>query len=339
MCILFSALSGMAMAFWFGESYVPFLPPRGTTSTSPQTPSLDTSTTFVLTADSFVGDDGKPVTVKGASFSHGMGVVQKQIETFQNIVQAHPELGSTILYIATFDGQTIGAYGANGPITDPSQIPPNSKRIISFIADIQGDTIDEKTGKTSFSADSVYKTLSYALEALKKSNAPIIVNLSLSADSQVQALEDLMNSYPNALFVASAGGWPGNYAATLNNVIAVGSTSDSREGTGKNIVYAPGRVEVVNPSTGVPESAYGRSFSVPQAVMTAALAWQQNGNFSSADVKNIIIGPTLVATADSEPGILNPQASLELTKSYTPSTPNVGIVNLPPSGFEFGFIW
>jgi len=341
--ILFSAISGIAMAFWFSGpgGYVNVPLPQEATSPTTQSPTLNTNTVFVLTADSFVDDQGNPLNLRNTSFSHGMGVVTKQIETFQKIAQSDPGLSSTILQIATFDGKTLAIYDANGPIADPSKISPDSKRIVIFIADIQGDTVNKDTGKISFSADSVYKTLTSALEALKKTNSPVLVNLSLSAGEPVQALQDLMSSYPNALFVASADGWPGNYAENLNNVVSVGSTSDPKNGATKNTVYAEGRVEVTNQETGLPETAYGRSFAVPQGVITAALAWQQNGNLSAADVKNIIIGPTLVATADSPAtGELNPQASVGLAKSFTPSSPPIGNVSFqPPTDLTFGFIW
>ncbi|MCM8779266.1 MAG: hypothetical protein NC834_05760, partial [Candidatus Omnitrophica bacterium] len=97
--------------------------------------------------------------------------------------------------------------------------------------------------------------------------------------------------------------------------------------------YAEGYVEI--PGKG---SARGSSFAVPKAVMTAALAWQVNGNINSGQLREIIVAPTLEANADP-PGRLNSQASLEMAKNYTPSF--FPVWGSPSFDFHqpFGFLW
>lgn len=316
-------------AFWLTglEGSIPSWGEK-TPSRSPGAPKT-TDPTFILVADSFVDDEGNSTKVIGADFSHGEGVVMTMVQKFQEILQENPRIPPTILQLATFEGKTLALYDANGPITDPNQIPQGARRIIVLLADIPGEKLEN--GRRQFPGDAVYKTLVNALEQLEKMGAAVVVNLSMSAQEPAPVLEDLMKTYKNTLFVASANGYPGNYAESLPNVLAVGNTSE-RSDLNKYTVYAEGYVEI--PGRG---SARGSSFAVPKASLLAALAWQRNPNINSSDLTKILVEPAFETNADP-PGLLNPQGSLEMAENYTsPAIPLWGSTPLFDS--PFGFLW
>ncbi|MCM8765409.1 MAG: hypothetical protein NC920_00980 [Candidatus Omnitrophica bacterium] len=315
-------------AFWLSGPESIYIGERPSPPRSPGAPKT-TDPTFILVADSFVDDKNEPTRVTGAEFSHGEGVVTKMVQKFQEILQGNPKIPPTILQLATFEGKTLALYDANGPITDPNQIPQGARRIIVLLADIPGE--EQVKGRWVFSGDAVYKTLVNALEQLKQMGAAVVVNLSMSAEDPAPVLEELIKTYKGVLFVASAEGYPGKYAKDLSNVLGVGNTGSSAD-LKNNTIYAEGYVEI--PGRG---SARGSSFSTSQATILGALVWQMNPNINSSDLRNILVTPAFQTNADP-PGELNPQGSLEMVENYTP-IPVWGSSPIFPEQSYFGFLW